>query len=1532
MTDKNKTSASYSSLKGFHRAVPIVMIALAVFLAFCFMIKDMGIFGNAISGLLLGLFSYGAYAIPLLMTLHAIFYASDLEEKRLVSRTIFSLVTVISIAALGYAICYWNGEPTFNLVSFYKDAQAGTGGGFIGGLIGFCLIRAFSKVGLIIITAAIFAVYISYFFAKGDSGLVKAMLMIVKVLVVLLEILIESIVNVFKKIKSSKDAKNMRQSEQKNSELTDDDFFGVDNGMQKLDIPGLGIRETRTKESSETNPTLQDKIFYKSGVSPEEAEEMEEREMRERAAEMFAAERAARAAKDDETSSREPKDRRRLINVSYGELEDEVIRPASVKEPIIVEAEEITEEVTEVEEKAADKVFVSDASADAIFTRDFDPFSMVMSEELASKPSSRSLLDEAPVAKSVTEDIAEITEEDIERARRRDDFERRKAALLSTRNTAPVATPVVNDGEFTGTHKNVDFREHISERVEDITDESFTSFKIEKPADAPKVELPKAEPARYTTIGYGEGSSAPEENANAFTTPETIYFHEEPDAPSAPVYGGEAKYETVYEVVEEPKEDVVSYDEPVSSTFTITPAAAESSSETVEESDDSILPLYQSPVSEQKDETPVAEIPTSSALENTAPTLTFTEPEDDETPSYIEEPSMPLYERPISVSVSEAKPEIKETPSYVEEPSAPLYERSVPAPVSEAKPEVKEAPTYVEEPSAPLYERPAQPTPGYGYPAQPAPSYGYPAQPAPGYGYPTQPAPGYGYPAQPAPGYGYPTQPVPGYGYPAQPAPGYGYPAQPVPGYGYPAQPTPGYGYPAQPAPEAPIQNEAPTAPVSEPTAPVYEAPVSVATDEAPVAERKEAKADGDNLYVPEFRDYAPTASVMESSDSIPDAEEDDSASTLTVERSFISYDEGEDDDDTSAIDPITANFSDSAEDTFVDPDEDEYEMEAPDEEDIEDGGFNTEEIPPEERNPVVQTYHDMFPILNEAQDDEEENDSADYELVSPDEVETDLDVEEDEYEDGEDEPPFEATSYEEPAPKPEKPAAPKKKKPNYANYKLPPIDLLGLDEAVEDDTTEITENTNILIDTLASFNVTASIKGVDRGPRITRYEVVPARGVKVQAITSLFNDIRLNLAKEGVRMEAPIPGKAAVGFEIPNRNPRNVRLRELLECNDFINAKSKTFVAIGKDVGGNPVFGDVSKYPHALICGATGMGKSVCINSIMVSMLYKARPDEVRFIMVDPKKVEFRIYSGIPHLLIPVITEAKQAAGALMWAVEEMERRYELIERFAVRNIEAYNAKVTADPSLGDTLPKIVIVIDELADLMMQVRDPVEDLIMRIAQKARAAGIHLIIGTQRPSVQVITGAIKANITSRISCKVTSQVDARTIFDTAGAEKLLSRGDMLYWPVDRTEALRVQGAFVSDSEVEEIMNFIKSNADGAQYDDEVLAEINKAAQKCGNKKGGGGVTADDLGDDEPDFSYYSDQRFLDAVDLAIRSGKISTSLLQRKLSIGYGKAAKYIDAMEEIGVVSEPKGQKPREILISMDEWREKLSRVDIDN
>ena len=601
------------------------------------------------------------------------------------------------------------------------------------------------------------------------------------------------------------------------------------------------------------------------------------------------------------------------------------------------------------------------------------------------------------------------------------------------------------------------------------------------------------------------------------------------------------------------------------------------------------------------------------------------------------------------------------------------------------------------------------------------------------------------------------------------------------------------------------------------------------------------------------------------------------------------------------------------------------------------------EPIPAEEQSQTVLEQRRMFSIFDEpdftAASSDSDTDGFPEVSVS-DFNETDagpLADDEGLTDDGDDEPPFEIE------PEQKKAHAPKifnplkifgPKKPDYSNYRLPPIELLGVEDHGGDNETrnETSENASKLIETLASFNVTASIKGFDRGPRITRYEVVPAKGVKVSSIMNLFDDIALNLAAEGIRMEAPIPGKSAVGVEIPNVKPYTVRLRNLLETEEFSSAKSKTFVCVGKDVAGQPVFGDISKMPHVLIAGATGMGKSVCINSLLLSMLYKAKPDEVKFIMIDPKKVEFNIYNGIPHLLIPVVTDPKQAAGALMWAVEQMEKRYDLIEQARVRNIEAYNAKVLENPGMGEPMPKIVIVVDELADLMLQVKNPVEGLIMSIAQKARAAGIHLIIGTQRPSVDIITGVIKANIPTRISCKVMSNADSRTILDIAGAEKLLDKGDMLFNPAGAPKPKRVQGAFVSDSEVESIIEFIKAQASGNVYDDQALEEINRAAQKCSKEKGAGGRGGfDDDGDFSDDGGLYNNQEFLDAVDVAVSSGKISTSLLQRKLSIGFGKAAKFIDSMEDLGIVSGPNGQKPRDVLITKDEWHEKLSRVSLD-
>ena len=485
------------------------------------------------------------------------------------------------------------------------------------------------------------------------------------------------------------------------------------------------------------------------------------------------------------------------------------------------------------------------------------------------------------------------------------------------------------------------------------------------------------------------------------------------------------------------------------------------------------------------------------------------------------------------------------------------------------------------------------------------------------------------------------------------------------------------------------------------------------------------------------------------------------------------------------------------------------------------------------------------------------------------------------------------------------------------SDYVFPPAALLAYDPSprTADMSGEIQQTAVKLVETLRSFNVKTKIINVSRGPTVTRYELQPEVGTKVRSILNLVDDIALHLATSGVRIEAPIPGKEAVGIEVPNKTQSTVYIRELIEDDGFKNAASRVTTCLGEDVGGNPVFLDVAKMPHLLIAGTTGSGKSVCINSLIISILYKAKPDEVKFILIDPKKVELNPYNGIPHLLVPVVSDPKKAAGSLHWAVTEMERRYELIEGANVRNLKGYNKSIENDPT-AEKLPLIVIVIDELADLMMMAKDDVEDSIIRIAQKARAAGIHLIIGTQRPSVDVITGLIKANVPSRIAFTTMSQVDSRTIIDTAGAEKLIGRGDMLYAPIGAMKPTRVQGSFVSDDEVEAITEFIKNNYGVKDYDHSVMDSIEREAQLCGNKK------STTLGDGDEEAND-GDPMLKPAIQLAVESGKISTSLIQRRLQLGYGRAAKLIDTMENMGIVGPPQGQKPRDVLISKQEYME---------
>ena len=486
--------------------------------------------------------------------------------------------------------------------------------------------------------------------------------------------------------------------------------------------------------------------------------------------------------------------------------------------------------------------------------------------------------------------------------------------------------------------------------------------------------------------------------------------------------------------------------------------------------------------------------------------------------------------------------------------------------------------------------------------------------------------------------------------------------------------------------------------------------------------------------------------------------------------------------------------------------------------------------------------------------------------------------------------------------------------------YKFPPIDLLkkgGLKSGTSE--AEIEENKQVIREVLESFKIKVKDITCSCGPTITRYEVKPDAGVRVRAIANLVDDLALALAKSGVRIEAPIPGKAAVGIEVPNDSRQTVSLRNLIETPEFQNHKSKIASCLGADVSGKPVIFDIEKMPHLLVAGTTGSGKSVCINTIIMSILYRAKPNEVKLVLIDPKKVEFNVYKDIPHLSCKIVSDPKKAAGALNSAVNEMEKRFALIEEVGVRNINGYNELTKNDPD-KPYMPRMVIIIDELADLMMSAPDEVETAICRIAQKARAAGIHLILGTQRPSVDVITGLIKANIPSRIAFTVTSFVDSRTIIDVGGAEKLIGMGDMLYAPVGSPKPQRVQGAFVSDGEVESIVDFIRDNNAPVRYDREFEKSIDEEAAKCGNpasKKSGGddGVKAS-AGDEDPKLN--------EAVELAIEAGKISTSLLQRKLEIGYGRAAKIIDRMEELGYVGPADGNKPRKILVTAQDLAEK--------
>ena len=473
--------------------------------------------------------------------------------------------------------------------------------------------------------------------------------------------------------------------------------------------------------------------------------------------------------------------------------------------------------------------------------------------------------------------------------------------------------------------------------------------------------------------------------------------------------------------------------------------------------------------------------------------------------------------------------------------------------------------------------------------------------------------------------------------------------------------------------------------------------------------------------------------------------------------------------------------------------------------------------------------------------------------------------------------------------------------------YTYPKLDLLNNNtksKMKNEDKQDLFDNANKLEDTLMSFGVEAKVLQVTKGPSVTRFEIQPSPGVKVSKIVNLQDDIALGLAASAVRMEAPIPGKSAIGIEVPNKKQTPVFLREVLDSKEFQESTKKISFALGKDITGTCIVGDLSEMPHMLIAGATGSGKSVCINSLIVSLLYKYSPDEIKLLMIDPKVVELSVYNGIPHLLIPVVTEPKKAAGALNWAVNEMDKRYELFTKYKVKNIKSYNQQVEKG-FISEKLPYIVLIVDELADLMMTCPNDVEDYICRLAQKARAAGIHLIIATQRPSVDVITGVIKANIPSRISFAVSSGIDSRTILDQTGAEKLLGRGDMLYSPMGANKPLRIQGAFISEEEVENVVDFIKSSEDEVNYREEIIEHINNESLSTTNNSSGG---------------EENDVLLDEAIQLVVEYQQVSTSFIQRKFKIGFNRASRIMEELEAQGIISERDGSKPRKVLISKDE------------
>ncbi len=1270
---ENKTNSkegAFTSLKGFHRAVPIILVAVSVFIALCFITKNTGALGNFISSVLLGLFSAGGYFIPFFLLLQAFFYPSDKQKNRVLSRVITSVLAILTISVLVHSIANVGQELTFSAKEFYNNGINGIGGGFIGGTVAFALTKLIGTIGLIILAVALIALYIVFFFSSGRRAFSKVLLSVLNFLSNVFSKIKDMFVGFRKQQSINKEKRKINKLNKEQEPLFDDEFFAVDNSIKDLEIPKLGIKETRDTDSIEINPSLQNKVFHKSRFSEEysQSESTKKTQTFERV-----------STNDSSYSSREEKKINldfSTKNSSYGlanNVTESKYTPRSddiIYQPVNDNKEEPVTEITNQKKKS------SSANAESIFGNDFEPFDLKLNEELANKPSSKAESLKTEKSSEFKENIRSITQEDIDKARRNALFENRKSEVLKQRAKSELYDTkdlgfVVESGNFESVKDILSSDSSRQSNEEPVHETARVNPEFKAAPENIAEEAPQSKPyipdyvkADNAAFGTDRPLSRTEKEA---TVKESFEFNNKTSNSEASVNYGDTQFKEYNSPSTSEYDSVPMKNNAQDEEITVTRSMVDDitkhrSQEPDENTDGEIEPEYTAQVSESQngfsDDNVSAEDYRSE----------FADDDDEEEDGTDETLS----------SAEDEEYEYEPIPENEQSDVVKGYRNLYPFLDNEAE----------KEDDGPLYERPAQNT-----------------------------------------------------------------------------------------------------------------------------------KAQG--------ADYG---------QAVAESEDDDD---------YYSAEEKEDD------------FAERETDT-----DDDY---------------------------------DFKSTKSSVPDDTDDEDEEDYE----------------------------DQTEEEPV---------RNQKPDYSDYVYPSVDFLvkGKVEIDENQTNEQYQNQEKLIDALEQFGVKISIKAVDRGPRITRYEIVPARGVKVSSITGLFNDIALSIGVEGIRMEAPIPGKSAIGIEIPNEKPSTVLLRDLVESDEFLRSPSKTVACLGKDVTGNPVITDIAKMPHLLVAGATGMGKSVCINAILISILFKARPDEVKLIMIDPKKVEFHPYNNIPHLLIPVVTDVKLAAGALTWAVDEMNKRYEIMEKYDVRKIDDYNTIVKENPSLGDPLPKIIIVIDELNDIMIQVKKPAEDLIMNITQKARAAGIHMIIGTQRPSVDVITGVIKANIPSRISCRVASFNDSKTIIEQSGAEKLLNNGDMLYIANGAPKAKRLQGAFVTDDEVKKVMNFLKSQSKENAYDNGVLEEITKAAQKCIKTKGGD----DDDSDGDDDVSgggYLGDSQFLDAVEVVIRQKKASTSLLQRKVGIGYGKAAKFIDIMEELGVVSEPNGQRPRDVLISKEEWMEMLARRNMD-